>query len=310
MNNQSQLFELNYYQYIKISGPDFRKFLQGQLSCNMDKLSLQHSLRGAICNLKGRVIADVRVVETADGCLLQVGQGMAEVVLATLSRYAVFSKVKLELQEPHPMTFGVLGALPDPARQHFEQIPEAPDAVTQAANSSLIRVAGEQPRWEIWTHNSTETQALRTALQGDLVVGNSAWRRADIQAGIIHVDASTTEEFTPQLLNYDISGVIDFKKGCYTGQEVVARMFYRGTAKKRLYLASTMTQLTANDSVHEEGSEEDKEATILAFSNPLPDSNEPALLLAVLSTEAVANGQVFTLADQPEAKLTVLPLEY
>lgn len=310
MNSQCQIVALNDHQFIKIVGTDVRKFLQGQLSCNMDHLSPERSLRGAICNLKGRVIADLRVVQKDDGCLLQVGPGMAQIVVDTLAKYAVFFKVKLEVHNQQPAPLGVIGNLPEHVRQSLELIPENPDAVSQNTDLALIRLGGKLLRYEFWPHNSRVAESLKAALQDSLQTGDWAWRRADIQSGVIHVDHTLAEEYTPQLLNYDISGVIDFKKGCYTGQEVVARMFYRGVAKKRLYLASTMTRLTANDTVLEGNSSENKNCPILAFSNGLEGGNDPSLLLACLGTEAVESGSNFSLSDHPESKLTILPLDY
>lgn len=307
---KSQIAELSNYQFIKVEGPDFRKFLQGQLSCNMEKLAAEHSLRGAICNLKGRVIADLRVLQLGDGCLLQVDSGMAQPVVATLAKYAVFSKVKLTLLDGHPAPLGLLGAPASQVQQLFAQLPEAIDAVSHGDSASLIRVAGTPPRYELWFHDKAAQLAFSASLPSSLMVNISAWQRAEMQAGVIHVDSSKTETYTPQLLNYDISGVIDFKKGCYTGQEVVARMFYRGSAKKRMYLASTLTPLHNDPGVQQTVANEEKNWEILVCSNAPEGSNEPTLLLTVLDTEAVETGGSFTLAHYPEVKLSILPLHY
>lgn len=310
MSSQSQIFQLDNQQFIKVAGPDFRKFLQGQLSCNMDNLSEQRSLRGAICNLKGRVIANLRVVQKDDGCVLQAGAGMAQIVVDTLAKYAVFFKVKLEVDNQQPTPFGVIGNLPDELLELVKPLPDVADAVSQNADFSLIRLAGNLLRYEVWPHYRSAAEALKTALKDACQPNNNAWHRVDILSGVVHVDRTLTEEYTPQLLNYDISGVIDFKKGCYTGQEVVARMFYRGVAKKRLYLASAPVRLSANDTVLEASGTEDKSSTILAFSNGVEGSAEPGLLLATLSVEAVEGGATFTLSGHPGSKLEIHPLEY
>ena len=77
----------------------------------------------------------------------------------------------------------------------------------------------------------------------------SSWLYEDIRSGLAHVDKLHSEKYTPQLLNYDISGAVDFSKGCYTGQEIVARMYYRGTPKKRMYLLESEELITADSSV-------------------------------------------------------------
>ena len=152
-------------------------------------------------------------------------------------------------------------------------------------------------------------------------------------AGVLHVTAPLSEKYTPQLLNYDISGLIDFKKGCYTGQEVVARMFYRGEAKKRLFLASSshpVTELSTLSQVASAPGEANEitatQGEILRFSNGdsigerISESNvdgeadKANLLLAILSTDAAARtveGNVqLILSEQTESRLTIRNLPY
>lgn len=305
-----QLITLNHFDFVRVAGPDARKFLQGQLSCNLDLLSPQRSLRGALCNLKGRVIADVRVLLWQEDCLLQTARGMAPVVLATLGKYAVFSKVTLTRQTPGLPVIGLLGT--DAATALGELCPPLPaaiDGVSQAGTASIIRLAGAAPRYELWLQDEAALAALPPAVTALLTDDDTAWRREDVRTGTVHVEAATTEEYTPQLLNYDISGVVDFKKGCYTGQEVVARMFYRGVAKKRLFLASTNIALAAGDTVHAVGDDAEKDFPILAYSNA-GDGENSTLLLAVLGTDVAESGQTLGITGKPEASVTLLPLSY
>lgn len=304
------IVELDTCQFIKFSGPDVIKFLQGQLSCNMDLLSDTRSLRGAICNLQGRVIADVRLVKVQDECVMQVSAGMANTVVNTLSKYSVFSKVKLEIQDVHPAPFGIIGTPPVAILQLFGGLPEQTDSVVHTPEACLLKAPGEQPCYELWFYQRHLSQTFQSSIADQLTSTQADWHRTEIQAGVVHVNSSNTEEYTPQLLNYDISGVIDFKKGCYTGQEVVARMFYRGIAKKRMYLGSTAATVTVDDSVYQVGDESSKSAPILTFSNAAKGSGQPDLLLTILPVETVENGATFTLADDPSAAVTVRPLTY
>lgn len=305
---KNQIIPLDTVGFISVVGPDASKFLQGQLSCNLDQLSPDRSLRGALCNLKGRVIADVRVVQTADGCLLRTSRGLAEVVLKTLSKYAVFSKVKLAVVNDI-LALGVLGndaeAVIVPL---FPRLPVATDSVVPGDGAWLLRCPGQAPRYELWIQNPETVANIRA--QALLTDDDADWRREDLRAGIVHVDSATTEEFTPQLLNYDISGVIDFKKGCYTGQEVVARMFYRGVAKKRLFLVSSDRPIAEQDVVHQAGDGDTKNYPILAYSNSDKNSAEPHLLLAVLDMDVAENVGRLTLGSAADAQLSLLPLDY
>ncbi len=307
---KNQIVTLPKADFISVAGPDAAKFLQGQLSCNTDLLSTTRSLRGAMCNLKGRVIADMRLVHTAEGCLLRTEAGMAETVLKTLSKYAVFSKVKLT-QAEGIAAFGVLGSeAADQIAPLFPQLPQSIDAAAEANNAWIIREPGEAIRYEIWIQGEEAVTALKDRAASLLTNDATHWQREALRAGLIHVDAAITEEYTPQLLNYDISGVIDFKKGCYTGQEIVARMFYRSVAKKRLCLLSSDTAVVPGESVHWMSATGSKDFPILAWSNSPDGSAEPHLLLAVMDIDAAPEHEQLKLTHSPEAELWQLPLHY
>lgn len=228
---------------ILVSGPDNRRFLQGQLSNNMTRLSREQSLRAALCNLKGRVIADMQVLDSDDGILLCTQAGMASVIIGTLEKYRVFFKTSLEDVSHDYTRIGLCGhgaasvleaAGYTPAQTPDQSAAKARTHITRLPSSTLF----ETPRFDCLTHKSSGDSALLSmfALNG-VEEDETGWRLADIRCGLAHIRPGQQELFTPQLLNYDLNGVIDFKKGCYTGQEVVARMYYRAEAKKRLYHA-------------------------------------------------------------------------
>ena len=318
------LIQLDHYQFIRVSGADTRQFLQGQLSCNLDNLSEELSLRGAICNLKGRVVADFRVVLDAEDCLLQTADGSAQAIVATLAKYAVFSKVEISIESNHLPPWGLLGE--DSGKlllTAFGVCPAADDQVIDAGGVKIIKIAGVQTRYELWFTSAagavegvagadTREREIPAAATSLLECGAKAspgdWARQDILAGIVHVIPAQSESYTPQLLNYDTSGVIDFNKGCYTGQEVVARMYYRGKAKKRLYLLASDTEIQAGDSVTQTYIGRETPADIVTFNNG--SKAEANLLLAVLTAENVVNGGRFSLAANPQASLQVLELPY
>lgn len=311
--------ELNNYEFIRVSGPDTITFLQGQLSCDMEKLSPGLSLRGALCNLKGRVIADFRVLQQGEDCLLQTSTGMAETIMTTLAKYAVFSKLELSIagMPRHPLGLmgdGCITAL----ESIFSTCPAEPDQVLQTPAASLINIGGSPARYEIWFHAealAATSQSLDALKQGC----PTQWSRQDIQAGIVHVGAGISESYTPQLLNYDLSGVIDFNKGCYTGQEIVARMFYRGKAKKRLFLLAADVAIDERSAVIQRAaSGNEPEFEIIAYANSSgdngreqPDSGDH-LLLAILNAAVADEGAAATLSlsNQPHSSLQIRSLPY
>lgn len=293
------------HEFVQVEGPDARKFLQGQVSCNVDLLSETRSLPGAICNLKGRVIADFRLAQTGDSCLMRTTGGMAEKIIATLSRYAVFSKVELRRVEP-PLVLGILGDDFEAALTRL--FPRPPAAVNESAVSAqicLLRLPGG--RRELWCLDEAVIPSLRELL-GEWANPGREWLAAGIEAGVAHVGPASSEQYTPQLLNYDVSGVINFGKGCYTGQEVVARMHFRGKPKKRLFLFSGEAEFAADSRVcARSGAAPEQGEPVLAHVNRSRRGN---LALAAANIEAVAEGRPWYLDGRAEALLQAAPLAY
>lgn len=300
---------LSNLEYVRVSGPDAVPFLQGQTSCDMERLDATRSLTGALCNIKGRVIADFRVVARDGGCLLQCRRGVAETVAAVLSRYAVFSKADVAVDAGPAAAFGVFGEGAQAALGAlFRTLPDADHGAAAAPPLELIRVPGRSPRFELWCHDGDAAEELRATLaRKGRFEDESAWDREDMLAGIAHVDARMSGNYTPQLLNYDLSGVIDFKKGCYTGQEVVARMYYRGKAKKRLHLLRCARPAEPDGVIVAPGDPERPAGEILLARAGA--EGEDSLLLAVLQVAAAKAGGL-ALAGDPAAPLEVLPLPY
>lgn len=296
--------DLSAHEFVRVSGPDSGAFLQGQVSCDMNQLGPDNSLRGVLCNLKGRVIADFRIVRQGEDCLLQTGPGMAQKIIDVLAKYGVFSKVTIVAERGFAAVTGLLGS--DSAaclQQHFPQLPEADGAVVGAGGALLVKLPGSLERYELWA------PATLSELEGT-VAATADWQQEDCLAGIVHIGAATSEAYTPQLLNYDISGVISFKKGCYTGQEVVARMYYRAQTKKRLYLLRGERPFPDDAVILQQWEDQEQTAEILALANGAVVAPERHLALAVLSTEGVEKGARLTLAGAGSAQLERLPLPY
>lgn len=303
--------DLNHYQFVRVSGSDAVSFLQGQISGNMELLSTQLSLPAALCNLKGRVIADFRVLKHGEDCLLQTVAGMATPIIETLSKYAVFSKVEITLEQQNLSAIGFIGEnCPHVLATLFDNCPTDKNQLKQTSDMSLINVAAGSGRFELWFHSVEARDKFFSNEKLVLDENLDAWNRDALSAGIVHITPQLSEKYTPQLLNYDISGVIDFNKGCYTGQEVVARMFYRGKAKKRLFLARSSQALSEHSQVVLADEAESNSGEILGFSNSPDPEKGPNLLLAILDTGAVEDGVRFLLSEQQESVLEIQQLPY
>ena len=294
---------LSHEGLLAIRGVDAGKFLQGQVTCNLNYLSDTHCSLGSRCTPKGRMVSSFRIVSVADGYLMAMARELVEPQLADLQKYAVFSKSKLSDESAQWTRFGL---------QHADQVLESlglnlidePDAV--ARTDDLIAIRLSDGRCELWV--PTEKAPAITAQLGNSLaqLPLDHWLLAQVRAGIGQVFGPTRELFIPQMINLQAVGGVSFKKGCYTGQEIVARMQYLGKLKRRLYRLSLNsaevpapgTELfspTHNSSVGE---------VVLAAS--VPDHIE---LLAVLTEDAAQDGRL-TLASSEGPSLSVLDLPY
>ncbi|WP_339514923.1 CAF17-like 4Fe-4S cluster assembly/insertion protein YgfZ [Pseudomonas sp. RL_15y_Pfl2_60] len=223
---------LSHEGILTVRGADANKFLQGQLTCNLNYLNESHSSLGARCTPKGRMISSFRVVSVDDGYLLAMALELVEPQLADLQKYAVFSKSKLTDETNQWVRFGLNNC--DKALQSLG-LDLAPSNDSVARHEHLIAVRVGSNCAELWAP-AAQAQALEQHLSEHAAPADlNQWQLAQIRLGVGHVQGSTRELFIPQMLNLQALGGVSFKKGCYTGQEIVARMQYLGKLKRRLY---------------------------------------------------------------------------
>lgn len=223
---------LSHEGVLAVRGVDAGKFLQGQLTCNLNYLSDSQSSLGARCTQKGRMQSSFRILLEGDGVLMAMATELLEPQLADLKKYAVFSKSKLTDESAAWVRFGLENA--DSAFSDLGlELPADTDSVVR--HDSLIAIRVSPGRAELWAP-AEQAQALRTRLRAALAEADlNPWLLGQIRAGIGQVMPATRELFIPQMLNLQAVGGVSFKKGCYTGQEIVARMQYLGKLKRRLY---------------------------------------------------------------------------
>ncbi len=222
---------------LQISGPDAAKFLQGQVTCDTRKLPDQDALYGAYCTPQGRVVCDFLLCQPApEQLLLRQRRSILETSAATFGKYIVFSRAKLETSQSGWQMFGCWGAGAGNAlNEVFSLLPAR--ELSLVSGEGFVLVALTEARFECYLWGEAGADYARQLQSVATQATESSWQILEMQAGIARIEAQTTESFIPQMLNYDLTGHVSFNKGCYTGQEVVARLHYRGTPKRRLYLA-------------------------------------------------------------------------
>ncbi|ABA73100.1 MULTISPECIES: CAF17-like 4Fe-4S cluster assembly/insertion protein YgfZ [Pseudomonas] len=223
---------LSHEGVLAVRGADAGKFLQGQLTCNINYLSETQASLGARCTQKGRMQSSFRIVLEGDGVLLAMAGALLEPQLADLKKYAVFSKSKLTDESASWVRFGLDHG--DAALSSLGlELPAETDSV--ARHEGLIAIRVSPNRAELWVP-ADQADTVKGKLCAQLTEAElNQWLLGQIRAGIGQVMPSTRELFIPQMLNLQAVGGVSFKKGCYTGQEIVARMQYLGKLKRRLY---------------------------------------------------------------------------
>lgn len=223
---------------VRVSGPGTDKFLHGQFSQSLDDVKSDFSPRAAACNPKGRAYALVRMVRDGDDVLFNLPSALADETLAHLNKYRMLFRGTDMAIEPEARVLGVLGyelveALCPGASTDLAH----PGDTTPIGRHRLVRTqdtAEGVPRFELWQREPLADH-LQQALSPAPELSSTDWAASEIAAGVPSLTPETRDSFVPQMLNWQHLQGIHFKKGCYTGQEVIARMHFLGQLKKSLY---------------------------------------------------------------------------
>ncbi len=241
--NNTVVIPLSNEGVLSIQGADTHKFLQGQSSSDITQVNAISSKLGCLCNLKGRVIVSFRAVQPQEQSIhLVMDAPLVTTAKALLQKFIVFSKAQLSTPE-----IAVLGMLGDGApaliTQVFGNCPAAIDEVFTIDQTTIIRLHGEH-RFLVLTNAETLTNLWPQLTQQATIGDINTWRLAQIAAGEAQVLASTSELFQPQELNFPSLDGVSYNKGCYTGQEVIARLYFRGKLKQFVHrFQATSTEL-------------------------------------------------------------------
>ncbi|UUA73156.1 CAF17-like 4Fe-4S cluster assembly/insertion protein YgfZ [Cellvibrio sp. QJXJ] len=235
LSTMTYLATLTNKQLLLVKGPDAGKFLQGQVTCDVKELNEPVTRLGAQCNPKGRILLSFRALQMNNETIaLRLPASMMESAQKTLGKYIVFSKAKLQDGGNDFALFGLFGdSAAAVASTFFQQLPTTYEGWIEKDGSYLIQLAAN--RFECWVATATVDSFIDVIEKQTQKVSADEWQLLDIAAGIGEVYPESYELFTPQELNYQLVNGINFRKGCYTGQEIVARLHYRGKLKRHMY---------------------------------------------------------------------------
>ena len=204
---------------LKLDGIDARKVLQGQTTANFEAAKAGDVVAGAFCDVKGRVLADfLAAIITDESIFLRLDSEVAARLQIHLKPYLMFSKSTLIATES-----AVIGSL-------GQALTAAPTAGKFSYDGDAVAIYLGPEQYELWFINDQNSLP-------EVSVDAQYWQRATILRGEARIALGIIGKYLPQDLNYDLNGWVSFKKGCYTGQEIIARLHYRGTPKRRLVMA-------------------------------------------------------------------------
>lgn len=224
--------QADYLGIIKVTGDDAQSFLQGQFSNDVALTSESHSQLNSYNSPKGRLYAIFRLFKSTDDYYLLLPKEILEPVIKRLRMFVMRSKVVLEDLSENWTTIGLSGSLVKSSISHF---PGEVNGVIHENELTYIQIPGTEKRLLIIGPTDEITKLKSSIEQNFSEVDENFWKRLDIHAGFPSIYSSSQEEFVAQMVNLQLVDGVSFTKGCYPGQEVVARMHYLGKLKKRMY---------------------------------------------------------------------------
>jgi folate-binding protein YgfZ len=298
MNNAIHgIAPLSHWGVIRAEGEDAAKFLQGQLTQDFVLLGPQQARLAGFCTAKGRLQASfIGFKQSPTDILLVCSRDILAATLKRLSMFVMRAKVKLSDASEDFALFGLMG---DPATALVANHPAWNRLESGQASIVVLYPAAGQTR-ALWVAPVGDPKPVASPISTEL------WQWSEVQSGIAMVTTPIVEAFVPQMLNYESVGGVNFKKGCYPGQEVVARSQFRGTLKRRGFLVHCDAPLLAGQEVFN-SLDAEQPVGLVVQAAPSPEGGWDAMVSLQLS--ALPEGTLHSVCSTGSA-LKVLPLPY
>ena len=290
---------------IRASGEEATQFLHNLLTNDVKGLRAESIQRNGFCNPKGRLLATFLVWRAGADLMIALSADLHAAMLKKLSMYVLRSKVKLADASDEFVLLGLSGAQSEAALTGIASIPSDAMAASGFGLGQLLRLDAQ--RYMLAVNISTAQQIWRKLAVAARPVGLSCWHWLEIAAGVPQVTAATAEEFIPQMVNFDLIGGVSFQKGCYPGQEIVARTRYLGKLKRRMYRAHLdSTTACPGDHLYAPETGEQSCGRVVNVA-PAPQGGQD--LLAVIQSSCADACEVH-LGNSSGPQLILLPLPY
>ena len=288
---------LSHLGVIRVQGEEAAKFLHGQLTQDFSLLGLGEARLAAFCSAKGRMLASfIGFKRTPDDIVLVCQRDLLAATLKRLTMFVMRAKVSLKDDSEAWSLWGLAGN----AMDNLGITPSEPWKKWDLGESHVIGLypADGLPR-ALWMAPTSAPKPDGTTLS------NALWQWTDVRCGVTLISQAVSDAFVPQMLNYESVGGVNFKKGCYPGQEVVARSQFRGTLKRRGYLVHTASPVKAGDELFD-ASDLSQPCGLVALAATTPDGGYDAWVSLQVSAAESGHLQV----GPNGSPVTVLPLPY
>ncbi len=302
--------DLSHFGIIAAYGDDAAEFLQAQFSNDIHQVDETHSQLSALCSPKGRMLCNFRIFRREQTYYLVLPYELLEAALSRLRMFVLRSKVTLEDASDALMGIGASG---NKIVEHLGDIagklPQSIDEAIEFKDYTIIRVAGVVPRYEIYGLLEPMKKLWQALDVHATPVGANIWELLNIQAGIPVITAASIDAYVPQMANMHLINGVSFTKGCYPGQEIVARMHYLGKLKRRMYRIGfdAHEKPAPGTPLVTESSTASQDIGSILSAQQNPDGNYEAL--AVIQVNDAENSQL-KLGDASGPEVTILDLPY
>ncbi len=303
------LCKLDSWDLISVKGEDRIKFLQGQLTCDLNDLTPGQQTMAAQCDAQGKTISVFRLIVLEDRILLTQPKSVTPIQLPALKKFAVFSKVEIDIETEYQM----LGLIGSKSAHYIAQHLDAAathDKSRLLPNGALIKQPYPSLRYLVILNNEAATQALTELSEQAELFTDAIWNALNIASGVGFIEDKTSGEYIPQALNLDELEGISFTKGCYIGQETIARAKYRGANKRGMFILTGRAHSKPNVGDTIELKLGDNWKRVGQVISGCQYGDQHIELLAVLPKDSDPNNSQFRIKEQTESTLYIAPLPY
>ena len=308
-DNSDIICDLSHFSTVVFAGDDAAEFIQGQFTNDVTKVDEDNSQISGFCNNKGRMIANFRLFQHQQNYFISLKSDLLEDSISHLQNYILRAEVAVQDISEQLIHLGISGNNAESLLSPFvDKLSASVNSVSHNDNYIIIRVAGDTPRYETFCSFEHAKTLWESVSEKANVVNSSCWDYLNIQNGLAFINSNTSEEFVPQMINMDLINGLSFEKGCYTGQEIVARTHYLGKQKRRTYRIRITSDIEpkAGDPLATDTSTENQYIGTLITVHPVAENEYEAL--AVIQIKS-AEEEKLKLKDA-DAEITLLELPY